>query len=74
MSSWNSSFSPDLGTLVSRYERDLAFCDTQTGKCYRMIRDIAGLLIQGVDLRKVQFSDDFTKERKDILRQYGAIV
>jgi WD40 repeat protein len=74
MSSWDSSFSPDLGTLVLRGWRALAFCDTQTGKCYRMIRDIAGLLIQGVDLRKVQFSDDFTKERKDILRQYGAIL
>jgi WD40 repeat protein len=70
----SSCFSPDLGTLVLRDGRDLAFCDTQTGKCYRMIRDIAGLLIQGVDLREVQFSDDFTKERIDILRQYGAIV
>jgi WD40 repeat protein len=74
MSSWNSSFSPDLGTLVERNKCNLLFCDTQTGKCYRMIRDIAALLIQGVDLRKVQFSDDFTKERKDILRQYGAIL
>jgi WD40 repeat protein len=47
--------------------------DVDTGECIRTIKNIPGLLIQGVDMSDLHSDSEVNEEEKELLKQYGAM-